>query len=48
MGMEDMMSYINDDELVEVTPQSLRLRKKLLTAQEREIAKKQAKKSAEG
>ena len=30
MSMEDMMSYINDDELVEVTPQSLRLRKKLL------------------
>ncbi|MCK6417878.1 MAG: translational GTPase TypA [Alphaproteobacteria bacterium] len=47
MSLEDMMSYINDDELVEVTPQSLRLRKKLLTPQEREIAKKQAKKAGE-
>jgi GTP-binding protein len=46
MSLEDMMSYINDDELVEVTPKNLRLRKKLLTATEREIAKKQAKKSA--
>jgi GTP-binding protein len=41
MSMEDMMSYIKDDELVEVTPKSLRLRKKLLTPNEREIAKKQ-------
>lgn len=47
MSMEDMMSYINDDELVEVTPQSLRLRKKLLTPQEREIAAKKAKKARE-
>jgi len=47
MSLEDMMSYINDDELVEVTPKSLRLRKKLLTAQEREIAKKQDKKARE-
>jgi GTP-binding protein len=43
MSLEDMMSYIKDDELVEVTPKSLRLRKKLLTAQDREIAKKQKK-----
>jgi len=47
MSLEDMMSYINEDELVEVTPQSLRLRKKLLTAQQREIAKKQEKKARE-
>ena len=43
MSLEDMMSYINDDELVEVTPKSLRLRKKFLTSQQREIAKKQKK-----
>ena len=43
MSLEDMMSYINDDELVEVTPKSLRLRKKYLTSQQREIAKKQKK-----
>jgi GTP-binding protein len=47
MGMEDMMSYIKDDELVEVTPKSLRLRKKLLTPNEREIAKKQERSRAE-
>ena len=31
MSLEELMAYINDDELVEVTPQSLRLRKKHLT-----------------
>ena len=40
MSMEDMISYINDDELLEVTPQSLRLRKKYLTPNERSQAKK--------
>jgi GTP-binding protein len=40
MSMEDMISYINDDELLEVTPQSLRLRKKHLTPNERTQAKK--------
>ena len=45
MSMEDMMSYIGDDELVEITPKSLRLRKKMLTPTEREIAKKQSKKA---
>lgn len=48
MSLEEMMSYINEDELLEVTPKSLRLRKKLLTPQEREIAKKHEKKAAEG
>jgi GTP-binding protein len=49
MSLEEMMSYINDDELVEVTPKSLRLRKRHLTSHERELAKKQAKKvAAEG
>lgn len=43
MTLEEMMSYIKDDELVEVTPKSLRLRKALLTSQEREIAKKKEK-----
>ena len=40
MSMEDMISYINDDELLEVTPQSLRLRKKYLTPNERTQARK--------
>ena len=46
MSLEEMMSYINEDELVEVTPKSLRLRKMYLTANARDIAKKQAKKAA--
>jgi len=28
MTLEDCIAYINDDELVEVTPESIRLRKK--------------------
>jgi GTP-binding protein len=35
MTLEDAITYIADDELVEVTPQSIRLRKKLLSANER-------------
>jgi GTP-binding protein len=30
MGLEDGLEWIADDELVEVTPQSIRLRKKVL------------------
>ncbi len=45
MSMEEMMSYINDDELVEVTPKSLRLRKKYLDSNTRDRAKKEAKKA---
>ena len=40
MSLEDMMAYINDDELLEVTPTSLRLRKKHLLAHERKRAAK--------
>ena len=35
MGLEACMEYINDDELVEVTPRSIRLRKKILDTNER-------------
>ncbi len=38
MSLEDMMSYINDDELMEVTPTSMRLRKKFLCPHERKKA----------
>lgn len=38
MSLEDMMSYINSDELLEVTPKSLRLRKQYLLAHERKKA----------
>ncbi len=43
MSLEDMMSYIQDDELVEVTPKSLRLRKKLLDPNDRKRASREAK-----
>ncbi|MFM7701930.1 MAG: translational GTPase TypA [Alphaproteobacteria bacterium] len=35
LTLEDMITYIGDDELVEVTPKSLRLRKKLLDSNDR-------------
>ena len=38
MSLEDMMSYVNEDELLEVTPQNLRLRKKFLLSHERKKA----------
>ncbi len=38
MSLEDMMAYINDDELLEVTPNHLRLRKRLLCPHERKKA----------
>jgi GTP-binding protein len=38
MSLEDMMAYINEDELLEVTPQNLRLRKMYLCPHERKKA----------
>jgi GTP-binding protein len=35
MGLEQAIEFINDDELVEVTPKSIRLRKKILDANRR-------------
>lgn len=35
LTLEDMITYVGDDELVEVTPKSLRLRKKLLDTNDR-------------
>lgn len=37
-GLEACLDYINDDELVEVTPNNIRLRKRLLTENERRKA----------
>ena len=42
MSLEEMMAYVNDDELLEVTPQSLRLRKKFLLSHERKRHQKEA------
>jgi GTP-binding protein len=35
MGLEQAIEFINDDELVEVTPKVIRLRKKILEANRR-------------
>ena len=35
LTLEDMITYVGDDELVEVTPKSLRLRKKILDSNDR-------------
>ena len=40
MSLEQALEYINDDELVEVTPKSIRLRKLVLNRQERGRARK--------
>jgi GTP-binding protein len=40
MSLEEAISYISDDELVEVTPQSIRIRKKILDPNERKKATK--------
>ena len=38
--LEEALEYIEDDELVEVTPQSIRLRKRILSTTERKKAEK--------
>ncbi len=45
MILEEMISYIEDDELVEVTPQTLRLRKRALDPNERKKASRAAAKA---
>ncbi|HEY3278695.1 MAG TPA: translational GTPase TypA [Syntrophorhabdaceae bacterium] len=42
MTLEECISYINDDELVEITPQSIRLRKMILDGLERKRSKNAA------
>ncbi len=41
-SLEQALEFLDDDELLEVTPQSLRLRKKLLTESERKRERRQA------
>ncbi len=43
MSLEQALEFIDDDELVEVTPQSIRIRKKLLTENERKRASREKK-----
>jgi len=40
MSLEESLEFIAEDEYVEVTPESIRLRKKILNKNEREKAKK--------
>jgi len=42
LSLDDCIEYINDDELVEVTPKSIRMRKKILRKDDRAKAAKQA------
>ena len=46
MTLEQCLEWIEDDELVEVTPQSIRIRKMTLDHSRREVAAKRAKKAA--
>ncbi|SFB35651.1 GTP-binding protein [Cohnella sp. OV330] len=48
MSMEEALEYLNDDELCEITPKSIRLRKKLLNKSERERSEKQRKMAESG
>lgn len=43
MTLEESLEYLNDDEYCEITPQSIRLRKKVLDKNERERVTKKAK-----
>ncbi|MCC6676269.1 MAG: translational GTPase TypA [Phycisphaerales bacterium] len=48
MSLEECLEYIEDDELVEVTPKSVRMRKKILEESMRKRAERQARDKAEG
>jgi GTP-binding protein len=43
MTLEQALEFIDDDELVEVTPESIRIRKKFLTESDRKRASRSAK-----
>jgi GTP-binding protein len=47
MTLEQCLEWIEDDELVEVTPESIRIRKKILDHSQREVARKKIAKAAE-
>ncbi|HEX9163900.1 MAG TPA: translational GTPase TypA [Thermoanaerobaculia bacterium] len=46
LTLEQCLEWMNDDELVEVTPESIRIRKKILDHSQREAAAKRAQKAA--
>ena len=45
--LESALEYIEEDELIEVTPQSIRLRKRVLTASDRKKISREAKRERE-
>ena len=48
LSLEESLEFVGPDELLEITPQTIRLRKKLLTAEERAKARKRASWTPEG
>ena len=46
VSLEQSIEFINDDELVEVTPTSLRLRKKVLDHSQRKVGENRLEKAA--
>ncbi|NUQ81886.1 MAG: translational GTPase TypA [Bacteroidetes bacterium] len=47
LTLEEALEWINDDELIEVTPQTIRLRKRILDENERKIWEKKRKSASE-
>jgi GTP-binding protein len=47
LTLESALEYIEDDELIEVTPQSIRLRKRLLSESDRKRVSREAKRERE-
>ncbi|MDU8953116.1 MAG: hypothetical protein E7G37_04870, partial [Streptococcus sp.] len=45
--LEESLEFLDDDEYMEVTPESIRLRKQILNKAERDKANKRKKKAAE-
>ncbi len=47
LTLEGALEYIEDDELIEITPQSIRLRKRMLKANDRKKLSREAKRERE-
>jgi GTP-binding protein len=47
MSLDDSIEYLGPDELLEVTPQSLRIRKRILNTDDRRKASRREDKDAE-
>ena len=47
LTLEESLEFLDDDEYMEVTPESIRLRKQILNKAERDKANKRKKKAAE-